>query len=176
MQDNLLNSVSKMVLCPGTCGTSEVCELCHYRAQHNCKSLLESEVLHMLKQKVQVAQPCGLEASITMLFREIGIPAHIKGYRYLRYAIAEVVKNSDAINFMTKGLYPQIAKRFDTTPTRVERAIRHAIETAWIRGDVDTLHSYFGYTIKSTKGKPTNSEFIALVADKLRLEMQKEDI
>jgi len=103
---------------------------------------------------------------------EIGVPAHIKGYQYLRDAIIMVVKDLDVINSITKQLYPTIAKEYNTTPSRVERAIRHAIEVAWSRGQIDTIDSLFGYTINVGKGKPTNSEFIAMVADKLRLEMK----
>ena len=100
---------------------------------------------------------------------QIGVPAHIKGYQYLRFAILMTIDDSDVINSVTKVLYPTVAKKYQTTTSRVERAIRHAIEVAWDRGDVDTLNSYFGYTIQSSRGKPTNSEFIAMIADNLRL-------
>lgn len=111
-----------------------------------------------------------LEAEITNIIHEIGVPAHIKGYLYLREAITMVVENVELLSAVTKELYPSIAKRFNTTPSRVERAIRHAIEVAWSRGKVDTINNLFGYTVHNDKGKPTNSEFIAMVADKLRLE------
>ena len=110
-----------------------------------------------------------LETRVTNMLHEIGIPAHIKGYQYLRTAIMMTVENNDLINSITKELYPSVAKAYGTTSSRVERAIRHAIEVAWDRGDVDVINSYFGYTVQSTRGKPTNSEFIALVSDKLRL-------
>ncbi|MCI8393036.1 MAG: sporulation transcription factor Spo0A [Clostridia bacterium] len=113
-----------------------------------------------------------LEALVTNIIHEIGVPAHIKGYQYLREAIMMVVNDIDIINQITKQLYPEIAKRFKTTPSRVERAIRHAIEVAWGRGDGDTVESIFGYTVSAAKGKPTNSEFIAMIADKLRLELK----
>lgn len=113
-----------------------------------------------------------LEAEVTNIIHEIGVPAHIKGYQYLRDAIIMVVKDIDVINSITKMLYPSIAEMYNTTPSRVERAIRHAIEVAWGRGQVDTIDSLFGYTINIGKGKPTNSEFIAMVADKLRLELK----
>lgn len=113
-----------------------------------------------------------LEVEVTNIMHEIGVPAHIKGYQYLRDAIMMVVKNLDIINSITKQLYPSIAREYNTTPSRVERAIRHAIEVAWSRGQVDTIDSLFGYTVNIGKGKPTNSEFIAMVADKLRLEMK----
>ncbi len=111
-----------------------------------------------------------LEAKITNIIHEIGVPAHIKGYLYLREAIGMVVENIELLSAVTKELYPNIAKNFNTTPSRVERAIRHAIEVAWSRGKLDTINNLFGYTVHTDKGKPTNSEFIAMVADKLRLE------
>lgn len=113
-----------------------------------------------------------IEAMVTSIIHEIGVPAHIKGYQYLREAIIIAVNDMDVINAITKVLYPQVAKTFQTTPSRVERAIRHAIEVAWDRGDLDTLQRFFGYTVSNTKGKPTNSEFIALIADKLQLELK----
>ena len=113
-----------------------------------------------------------IEAMVTGIIHEIGVPAHIKGYQYLREAIIIAVGDMDVINAITKVLYPQVAKTFQTTPSRVERAIRHAIEVAWDRGDLDTLQRFFGYTVNSTKGKPTNSEFIALIADKLQLQLK----
>lgn len=113
-----------------------------------------------------------IEMMVTDIIHEIGIPAHIKGYQYLRFAIIMVIDDLDIINSITKELYPTVAKEFNTTPSRVERAIRHAIEVAWDRGDTDVLNSFFGYTIANSKGKPTNSEFIAMIADKLRLQMK----
>jgi two-component system response regulator (stage 0 sporulation protein A) len=119
-----------------------------------------------------VPKPMNIEAEVTNIMHEIGVPAHIKGYQYLRDAIMMVVEDLEIINSITKQLYPSIAKEYNTTPSRVERAIRHAIEVAWSRGQIDTIDSLFGYTINIGKGKPTNSEFIAMVADKLRLEMK----
>ncbi len=113
-----------------------------------------------------------IETMVTSIIHEIGVPAHIKGYQYLREAIIIAVNDMDVINAITKVLYPQVAKTFQTTPSRVERAIRHAIEVAWDRGDLDTLQRFFGYTVSNTKGKPTNSEFIALIADKLQLQLK----
>jgi len=113
-----------------------------------------------------------IESMVTGIIHEIGVPAHIKGYQYLREAIIIAVGDMDVINAITKVLYPQVAKTFSTTPSRVERAIRHAIEVAWDRGDLDTLQRFFGYTVSNTKGKPTNSEFIALIADKLQLQLK----
>ena len=110
-----------------------------------------------------------MEAQVTKIIHQIGVPAHIKGYQYLRTAILMTIEDIDVINSVTKVLYPTIAKKYQTTTSRVERAIRHAIEVAWDRGDIDTLNSYFGYTIQNSRGKPTNSEFIAMIADNLRL-------
>ena len=115
-----------------------------------------------------------LDTEITTLLHEIGVPAHIKGYQYLREAIMITVQDMDVINAVTKVLYPEVAKRFCTTPSRVERAIRHAIEVAWDRGDIETLQKYFGYTVNSAKGKPTNSEFIAMIADRLQLQRKQQ--
>ena len=113
-----------------------------------------------------------LEAKVTNILHEIGVPAHIRGYHYMREAIMMAVNNIDVLNYITKELYPSIAKKYNTTPSRVERAIRHAIEVAWSRGKVDAIDNLFGYTINTHKGKPTNSEFIALIADRLRLELK----
>ena len=117
--------------------------------------------------------PYNLENTVTSIIHEVGVPAHIKGYQYLREAILIAVADMDVINAVTKVLYPEVAKRFNTTASRVERAIRHAIEVAWDRGDLETLQKYFGYTVSNVKGKPTNSEFIAMIADRLQLQ-QKE--
>ncbi len=113
-----------------------------------------------------------LEKDVTDMIHEIGVPAHIKGYQYLREAIMMSVEDVEMLNSITKILYPSIAKKYQTTPSRVERAIRHAIEVAWSRGKMETLDALFGYTINIGKGKPTNSEFIALIADKIRLNMR----
>lgn len=113
-----------------------------------------------------------LEPVVTAIIHEIGMPAHIKGYQYLREAILITIDNMEMINAVTKELYPMVAKRFNTTSSRVERAIRHAIEVAWDRGDLDTLQKYFGYTVSSLKGRPTNSEFIAMIADYLQIQLK----
>lgn len=117
-----------------------------------------------------------LETQVTAIIHEVGVPAHIKGYQYLREAIMIAVDDMDVINAVTKVLYPEVAKRFGTTASRVERAIRHAIEVAWDRGDLETLQKYFGYTVSNAKGKPTNSEFIAMIADRLQLERRKRAV
>lgn len=114
-----------------------------------------------------------LEKDVTDMIHEIGVPAHIKGYQYLREAIMMSVEDVEMLGSITKVLYPTIAKKYQTTPSRVERAIRHAIEVAWSRGRMETLDALFGYTINTGKGKPTNSEFIALIADKIRLQYRR---
>lgn len=123
------------------------------------------------QQQEQNAVPVkrDLEKDVTDMIHEIGVPAHIKGYQYLREAIMMSVEDSEMLGSVTKILYPTIAKKFQTTPSRVERAIRHAIEVAWSRGKMETLDALFGYTVSNGKGKPTNSEFIALIADRIRL-------
>lgn len=113
-----------------------------------------------------------LEAKVTNIIHDVGVPAHIKGYQYLRDGIIMAVKDVDIINQITKQLYPDLAKKYKTTPSRVERAIRHAIEVAWNRGQIESMENIFGYTVNSNRGKPTNSEFIAMIADKLRLEIK----
>ncbi len=115
-----------------------------------------------------------LEGTVTAIIHEVGVPAHIKGYQYLREAILIAVDDMDVINAVTKVLYPEVGKRFGTTASRVERAIRHAIEVAWDRGDLETLQKYFGYTVSNAKGKPTNSEFIAMIADRLQLQRREK--
>lgn len=123
-------------------------------------------------QSAQESEEPSLKIQVTEILHQIGVPAHIKGYHYLRDSILMAIENPDIINSITKQLYPGVAKRYNTTASRVERAIRHAIEVAWDRGDVDILNSYFGYTIHNTRGKPTNSEFIAMISDRLRLHMK----
>ena len=132
------------------------------------------EILRL--QTRRLPDKTSIETMVTGIIHEIGVPAHIKGYQYLREAIIIAVNDMDVINAITKVLYPQVAKTFQTTPSRVERAIRHAIEVAWDRGDLDTLQRFFGYTVSNTKGKPTNSEFFALIADKLQLQLKSSEV
>ena len=122
------------------------------------------------QETVEKIEEHDLEKDVTDIIHEIGVPAHIKGYQYLREAIMMSVNDTEMLSSITKILYPTIAKKFQTTPSRVERAIRHAIEVAWSRGKMETLDAMFGYTINNGKGKPTNSEFVALIADKIRLQ------
>ena len=139
----------------------------------NRESLLEQMRLALSEGETAEDHSVALEKSVTAIIHEIGVPAHIKGYQYLREAIIIAVGDMEVINAVTKVLYPEVAKRFATTPSRVERAIRHAIEVAWDRGDLETLQKYFGYTVNSAKGKPTNSEFIAMIADRLSLQKKQ---
>ena len=129
-------------------------------------------LLERMRQAVMPTGGAELSSQITSIIHEIGVPAHIKGYQYLREAILIAVEDMEVINAVTKVLYPEVARRYNTTPSRVERAIRHAIEVAWDRGDLETLQKFFGYTVSNTKGKPTNSEFIAMIADRLVLQKQ----
>lgn len=133
------------------------------------RRLMKSNGAHRIEGVTDGIPGGDMETQVTKIIHQIGVPAHIKGYQYLRTAILLTVEDSDIINSVTKVLYPSVAKKYQTTTSRVERAIRHAIEVAWDRGDVDTLNSYFGYTIQQGRGKPTNSEFIAMIADNLRL-------
>ena len=132
----------------------------------------KNQISPLLIKKDNVVTDTQLELRITDIIHEIGIPAHIKGYQYIRYSIMLAVKDETIIGSITKTLYPTVAKKHNTTSSRVERAIRHAIEVAWDRGDIDTLNAYFGYTIQNNKGKPTNSEFIAMISDKIRLQLK----
>ena len=133
---------------------------------HHIENLIPSTLAFSMNEEYSGND---IEAQVTKIIHQIGVPAHIKGYQYLRTAIILTVNDSDIINSVTKILYPTVAKKYQTTTCRVERAIRHAIEVAWDRGDVEVLNSYFGYTIQNNRGKPTNSEFIAMIADNLRL-------
>ena len=135
-------------------------------------SILPNNNILFKKSVKQLDPDYGLETKVTEILHNIGVPAHIRGYHYIREAILMAVEDIDILNYITKELYPAIAKKCNTTSSRVERAIRHAIEVAWNRGKIDEIDKFFGYTISNSKGKPTNSEFIALIADKLRLEIK----
>lgn len=132
------------------------------------REMSETMAIHNRSEK-------SLERTVTEVIHEIGVPAHIKGYKYLREAIMLTVQDMEIINAVTKVLYPDVAKKFNTTPSRVERAIRHAIEVAWDRGDLEVLQKFFGYTVSNIKGKPTNSEFIAMIADRLNLQRKNHN-
>lgn len=142
---------------------SELCEIITGMVKKGKDNVLNNPILF---------DTFGIEMKVTEILHEIGVPAHIKGYHYLRDSIIMSVEKPEIINAVTKQLYPSVAKKYETTSSRVERAIRHAIEVAWDRGDIDVLNSYFGYTIHNDRGKPTNSEFIAMISDKLRLQIK----
>ncbi len=131
--------------------------------------LLGYDILEDMLPAPSPQKELSLEVVVTEMIHQLGVPAHIKGYHYLRSAILHCTQDSEMLECVTKLLYPTVAEEFQTTPSRVERAIRHAIEIAWDRGDVETLNSYFGFTVNTGKGKPTNSEFIALIADRIKL-------
>ena len=141
-----------------------------------CKPFNETAIIdHLLRlaeKEPAEDHASGLEELVTSIIHEVGVPAHIKGYQYVREAIMITVEDMDVINSVTKVLYPEVAQKYHTTPSRVERAIRHAIEVAWDRGDLETLQKFFGYTVSNAKGKPTNSEFIAMISDRLRLKLK----
>lgn len=164
---------NQSVFIEATSAGADLCLLKPYNTASLCshiESLTKSRIAGAPMTANDDSRTPDIETQVTKIIHQIGVPAHIKGYQYLRTAILLTVKDSDIINSVTKILYPSVAKKYQTTTSRVERAIRHAIEVAWDRGDVDTLNSYFGYTIQNNRGKPTNSEFIAMIADNLRLQ------
>ena len=138
----------------------------------NTSENVARELEGIFRSKVEEERNSNIEAMVSNLIKLVGVPAHIKGYQFLREAIIRTIEDMGLINAVTKELYPGIAKKYNTTSSRVERAIRHAIEVAWERGDIDTINKLFGYTVHNNKGKPTNSEFIAMIADKLRLQLK----
>ncbi|MBR2482131.1 MAG: sporulation transcription factor Spo0A [Oscillospiraceae bacterium] len=182
---SLLRRLGEMDLRPKTVVVSSFCtdrvvaEACELNVSYFLSKPCDEETLmqklHQLaaENAPRLTEAERLEGEVTAMLHEIGVPAHIKGYQYVREAIVLTVQNMDIINAVTKVLYPEVAKHFGTTPSRVERAIRHAIEVAWDRGDLETLQKYFGYTVSISKGKPTNSEFIAMLSDRLALERRK---
>lgn len=162
----------QLLVCPGECNDSAACDGCAYKGKSDCFKALKADTINSLQGEVTIHKPFNLKVRVSEVLHEIGVPAHIKGYNYLRKAIMIAVERPTAVNYVTSELYPEIARTFDTTSSRVERAIRHAIEIAWERGDLDILLGYFGYTVSQKRGKATNSEFIALLADKIRLEVE----
>ena len=186
----VLNAISELTPRPralvlSTFATGSIADLAaakgaDYFMLKPCKT---TSVIERVRQMTTASRPGAdpaadsrrLESTVTAIIHEIGVPAHIKGYQYLREAILIVVEDMEVINAVTKILYPEVAKRFGTTSSRVERAIRHAIEVAWDRGDLETLQKYFGYTVSNAKGKPTNSEFIAMIADRLQLQRREKE-
>lgn len=183
MKDKMVSTLIRLNLCPGSYAKDcEVCSTCpHASTEGICAQSLKKESLRMLNETQQEkvsqkeAPQMSLGHRVTEILHEIGVPASLRGYPYLRRAIILAVQDKTAINSITKVLYPQVAQEFQTTSSRTERAIRHAVEVAWERGDLETLHKWFGYTISISKGKPTNSEFIAMIADKICLDMEVKE-
>lgn len=174
MRDKTMETFIKLAMCPGSESENDICKICSYRGTPSCDKQLRKEALVILQETEEsapeVAKP-NLKIRVTEILHDIGTPAHLKGYEYLREAIILTVNRREYINAITYELYPEVAKTFGTTASKVERAMRHLIEVAWDRGDIDNLNYWFGNTVSGNKGKPTNSEFIALVSDKIRLEM-----
>lgn len=178
MKDKMMSVMTKLALCPGACDSSnpaEICAICPHKGKRDCVSQLKTEAMKLLRDQTDVAaavnpKTTSLESRITEVLHELGVPAHINGYKYLRSAIQAAMEHPGIMDAVTSELYPLIAKEYKSTGSRVERGIRHAIEVAWYRGDMDVFQKWFGNTIVAEKGKPTNSEFIAMVADTLRIE------
>lgn len=174
MKDKRMEALIKLALCPGSPEESEPCSQCTFRGNpEGCVKSLKGYCISLLSESEKPDEnrkKGDLTRRVTEVLHNLGVPAHIKGYNYLREAIICAVHDKTIIDGITKILYPQVAKTFNTTSSRVERAIRHAVEVAWDRGDMEVVQQHFGYTISPLKGKPTNSEFIALIADTIRLE------
>lgn len=151
---------------------SEIADRVIMFTEKNTGSGVAKELEDMFKAKVEEEKTANIETMVSNIIKLVGVPAHIKGYQFLRDAIIWTIEDMGLINAVTKELYPGIAKKYNTTSSRVERAIRHAIEVAWERGDIETINKLFGYTVHNNKGKPTNSEFIAMIADRLRLQLK----
>lgn len=177
MKEETKKALFRMLMCPGT-PEEGTCMGCPVQGGPNCEKLLRSLCCRLLEDPGEApeekpeekASEAELRRRITEILIQLGVPAHVKGYRYAREAIVAAVETPSVLDGVTKVLYPKVAKVFQTTPSRVERTIRHAIEVAWDRGDLDTLQRFFGYTVSGTKGKPTNSEFIAMIVDQINLE------
>lgn len=186
MKDKMMRAMTKLACCPGKCdpqNPDEICTICPHMGELSCEEHLRESALELLREyKLQKAREPQVESSnknslkmrVTQVMHEIGVPANLKGHAYLRHAIMLSVEDPHVLDSITKELYPKVAQFFETTPSRVERVLRHAIEVAWDRGDLATLERWFGATISQLRGKPTNSEFISLIADKLRMELEKE--
>ena len=177
MKDKMMRVFIRLAVCPGEYNNStpsEMCTGCDKCGVADCANQLKLCAVSLLGEpKSTERSSVTLETRVTEILHEIGVPAHIKGYRYVRSAIVQAVQDREVLEYMTKELYPQVAGEFDTTPSRVERAIRHAVEVAWNRGDFDVLQRWFGHTVSSQRGKPTNGEFISMLVDKICLEMQE---
>lgn len=174
-ENKVMNAIVNVMVCPKRPGEA-CCSKCGYVGVENCYESLMSDSMHVLNMhfcakapdKASVFADTSNEVRVVSILREIGIPAHILGYGYTRWAIMLCIKNAEYVNQITNVLYPAVAQEFNTSASRVERAIRHAIECAWNRGDIDVLEKYFGNTIDRNKGKPTNSEFIATIVEHMK--------
>lgn len=173
--DKTTNLLVHLAMCPGKYHlTCEICRDCPVRSEKNCKQNLKEHVMRTYRvESMDCESTYNLEGRIVEVLKELGVPTHLEGYDYLRDAIAMCVESKDILKKITGRLYPDIATHYDTTSSRVERAIRHAIEVAWDRGDWDVLKRYFGNTISPSRGKTTNSEFISCIAKQLRMEIQQ---
>lgn len=174
-ENKVMNALVSLQVCPRCNGASECCKVCDFADAPDCFTKLSVECHEVLNEYFMHCKTSTVAPSVptyddyvTDLLREIGVPAHIKGYKYSRHAIILAAQNTEYIEYITGRLYPDTAKAFNTTPSRVERAVRHAVEVAWDRGDLEVLAKYFGNTVSSFKGKPTNSEFIATMADHVK--------
>ena len=174
--DKITNLLVHLTMCPGDYqNTCEICQDCPSCNVRNCKRDLKKKVMQLYRgESLDFKSTYNLERCITEVLKDLGVPTHLKGYDYLRSAIAMCVEDKDILECITGRLYPELAKRYDTAPSRVERAIRHAIEVAWDRGDLGVFKRYFGNTISSMRGKATNSEFISCVVNQLRMEVQQD--
>ena len=173
--DKMTNLLVHLAMCPGNYqSTCEICHDCPSCSVQNCKRDLKKKVMQLYRgESLDLESTYNLERRISEVLRNLGVPAHLKGYNYLRTAIAVCVEDESILDSITGRLYPKLARHHDTTSSRIERAIRHAIEVAWDRGDLEVLKQDFGNTVSASKGKPTNSEFLACVAAQLRLEVQR---
>ena len=173
--DKLTNYLVHAALCPGVClAHSEICKDCESRTEEACARDLNAKILALYTEQKsrEKTNQLNLMGYVTNVMRELGVPANVKGFNLLRTAVIMVVRDESIVHNMMTNLYPQLAKAYNTTIYRAERNVRHAIESAWNRSDPDTQHKYFGNTVSWNKGKPTNSEFISIVADKIRFDMQ----
>lgn len=173
--DKMINMLVHLALCPGDYqSTCEICQDCPSCSAKNCKRDLKKKVMQLYRgESLDFERTYNLERRITEVLKDLGVPTHLKGYDYLRSAIAMCVEDKSILGYITGRLYPELAKQHDTTASRIERAIRHAVEVAWDRGDLDVLKQYFGNTISLSRGKATNSEFLSCVATQLRMEVQR---
>ena len=174
--DKITHLLVHLAMCPGDYkNTCEICRDCSVRGEKNCNQNLKEQVMKIYRVKYMGCDTTyNLERRIVEVLKDLGVPTHLKGYDYFRDAIYMCVEDKTNLECITGRLYPDLAKCYDTTPSRGERAIRHAIEVAWDRCDLDVLKQYFGNTISPRKGKPTNSEFISCIANNLRMEVQQD--